>query len=166
MNLEPLRRAVLEQAHADAARLRSEAAARAADLFGRADREGTAILEQARVEGAESGRLRGSRALAAAHRNARAEVLRARRDLHDELRGRARRAALEIRAEAEYPALLEALAAVARRQLGAAASLDIDPPDTGGVRAAAAGRSVDYTLAALADRCLARLGGRIEDLWT
>jgi hypothetical protein len=165
VNLEPLREAVLEQARTDSARIRAEASARAAETVGLAEREGVAGVEQARAEGTAAGRSRGGRELAAARREARRLVLEAKRDLHDELRARARAAALAVREEAGYPALLEALSAAARRQLGEHAVLEIDPPDAGGVRAAAGGRSVDYTLVALTDRCLEKLGRRIEELW-
>jgi len=48
-----------------------------------------------------------------------------------------------------------------------------DPPsppgaafgNAGGVRASNGARHVDYTLDALVERCLERLGGRLEQLW-
>jgi vacuolar-type H+-ATPase subunit E/Vma4 len=166
MNLEPLRRALLEHAEAEAARIRAAAEARAAETVARAEREGAASVEQAALAGAATGRLGGDRDLAAALRRARTEVLHARRDLHDELRARVRAAALALRAEPGYPALLEELAAAARHQLGEDAVVDVDPSDAGGVRATAAGRSVDYSLVAMADRCLERLAARLEELWT
>jgi hypothetical protein len=165
VNLEPLREAVLEQARADSARIRAEASARAAETLGRAEREGVADVERARAEGAAAGRSRGGRRLAAARREARRLVLEAKRDLHDELCARARASSLAVREEAGYPALLDVLAAAARRRLGEHAVLEVDPADVGGVRAAAGDRSVDYTLVALTDRCLERLRGRIEELW-
>jgi vacuolar-type H+-ATPase subunit E/Vma4 len=165
VSLDPLRRAILEQAQAEADRIRAGAAERAERTVSAAEREGAALAERARADGAALGRLRGARELAAGRRNARTYVLQAERDLYDELRGRAREAVLGLRSDPVYPALLEALAAAARRQLGEDVELEIDCPQAGGVRASVAGRSVDYSLTTLADRCLARLGDRIEELW-
>jgi vacuolar-type H+-ATPase subunit E/Vma4 len=166
MSLDPLRQAVLGQAHAEAARIRREASAQAAESLEQAERDGAASVEQASADGRAAGELQAARQLAATRRRARGEILRAKRDLHDEFRARSHEAVLELRAAVGYQALLHALSAKARRQLGDDAVLEIDPPDAGGVRAVAAGRSVDYTLAALTERCLGRLAGRLEDLWT
>ena len=165
MNLDPLREAVLEQAHAEAARIRREASAQAAESLEQAERDGAARVEQASADGRAAGELQAARRLAATRRKARGETLRAKRDLHDEFRARSHEAALELRATAGYRGLLDALSAKARRQLGDDALLEIDPPDAGGVRAVAGGRSVDYTLVALTERCLGRLAGRLEDVW-
>lgn len=165
MSLEPLRRAVLEQAHAEAEATRRDAAARAAAIAADAEREGAGLVERAKAEAKLAAGMRGARARADARRAARGLILEAKRDLHDELHIRAREAALELRADPGYAALLEALCAVARDQLGEDAVLEIDSPDAGGVRGVALRRSVDYTLPALAERCVARLGSRIDDLW-
>jgi vacuolar-type H+-ATPase subunit E/Vma4 len=165
MNLDPLRQAVVEQANAEAERIRREAGAQAAESLDQAERDGAASVEQASADGRAAGQLQAAGRLAATRRRTRGEILRAKRDLHDEFGARSHEAALELRATAGYQALLDALSAKARRQLGDDAVLEIDPPDAGGVRAVAAGRSVDYTLVALTERCLGRLAGRLEDVW-
>jgi vacuolar-type H+-ATPase subunit E/Vma4 len=166
MSLEPLRQAFLEQAQTDSERIRAEASARAAEQVERVEREGAASVERARAQGGLAGGLQVARAVAVARRSARGVILRAKLDLYDELHVRAHEAVFVLRADPSYRALLESLAATARRQLGDDAVLEIDPADAGGVRAAVGGRSVDYTLVALTERCLRRLAGRLEELWT
>jgi hypothetical protein len=93
------------------------------------------------------------------------EVLAARGAAYQELRQRAGTAVLELRHEAGYADLLARLSAAARRDLGDDADLEVDPPDAGGVRARARTRLVDYTLPALAARCMDALGPRLRRLW-
>ncbi len=93
------------------------------------------------------------------------EVLATQRVAYEELRRRARTAVLALRDDPGYPELLERLAAACRRDLGEQAQLEIDPPEAGGVRARAGTRRVDYTLIALAERCVEELGPRLRRLW-
>jgi len=166
VTLEPLRRAVLEQARADIEGIRREAATRAAGIVADAERDGAALLHRAKADAIAVADMRAARELATARKAGRRLILQAKRDLHDELRTRVREAALALRADPAYPAMLEALGTIAHARLGEGAALEIDPPGAGGVRAVASSRSVDYSLVALADRCVLQLGARIEDLWT
>ena len=165
MNVSPLRAAVLGQAEAEVDVILADADRRAAAELERAQAEGEAQLGQARTEGERAGELETARDRALAHREARRLVLEARRSVYDEFRGQARAAALSLREADAYPALLERLAKAARDQLGDGAELEIDPPEAGGVRGRARNRLVDYTLPALADRCIATLGAELEGLW-
>lgn len=160
MNLEPLRasllalaraeaRSALEAAHREAGERRAAAGVEAAELIRRATAERDAAAGAARA-----GRLLQAR------RDARAIVLRARREACDELRAAARSAAAGLRAD---DGLRGHLAAIAREQLGNEAEL-VEPPE-GGVIARAGERLVDYSLPAMVDRCLTGLGAELEELW-
>jgi hypothetical protein len=94
------------------------------------------------------------------------EVLAAQRESYDELHRRARAAALALRDEPGYDELLARLAAAVRRDLREDAELEVDPPDGGGVRGRAGSRRADYTLTALADRCVDDLGPALARLWS
>jgi vacuolar-type H+-ATPase subunit E/Vma4 len=158
--------ALLADAREQADRMLAEADAEARETMARAREEADAIIARGRGEGRTEGRVAASREEAQAHMLARMEVLGARREAYDELRARARVAALALRDDPEYPQLLERLAAAARADLGADAELGVDPADAGGVRARQGSRRVDYTLAALAERCVAALGPEARRLWT
>ena len=165
MNVSPLRAAVLGQAEAEVDAILADAYRRSAAERERARAAAEAQLEQARTEGERAGELETARDRALAHREARSLVLEARRGVYDEFRGQAHAAALSLRDADGYPELLERLAKAARDQLGDGAELEIDPPDAGGVRGRAQNRGVDYTLPALADRCIAALGAELKGLW-
>ena len=156
---EPLHDALLEQAHADAARILARAEERAAHIAAAAEERAASILADARAEGAGAASLEGGREQAAARRRARALVLAAQRQIWDELRAAARSAVREAADEA----LLERLAQTARRQLGGDAVIERDA--AGGLRASAGVRRVDYTLEPLVDRCLALLGSAVSEVW-
>jgi hypothetical protein len=83
----------------------------------------------------------------------------------DELRRRAREAALELRERPDYPELLECLSDAARSQLGDDAELEVDLPGRGGVIGRRGNASVDYTLPAMADRTIDEMGVALERLW-
>jgi vacuolar-type H+-ATPase subunit E/Vma4 len=160
MTLEPLRASLLAQAHAEARSL-VDAAGREADRCRAGARaEAAELVRQATADrdvaarGARDARLRRAR------QEARAIVLRARRDARDELRAAARSAAAGLRGE---PGLGDRLAALAREQLGPEAEL-MEPAE-GGMVARSGERLVDYSLPAMVDRCLAELGPELEELW-
>ncbi len=90
-------------------------------------------------------------------------MLGAQREVYEELRRRARSRAAALRDDPSYPQLLARLRKEARRQLGRGAHTTLAPD--GGVLGAQDGRSVDYSLHALADRALERLGGSLAELW-
>jgi vacuolar-type H+-ATPase subunit E/Vma4 len=159
----PLRSALLEQRHAEAERVLAHAEERAEARLAEAETTGRALVEQARAEGVAAAAIAGAHEEARARRQARALVLAAKREVFEESRRRALAAAHALRSEPGYASLLERLSARARRQLGASAILEIDPP-AGGVRASNGARHVDYTLDALVERCLAQLGTEVEAL--
>jgi vacuolar-type H+-ATPase subunit E/Vma4 len=157
---------LLADARSEAERALAQADEEAGTAIESARREAAELVAAARAGGEAEGRTEAARDLAHEHALARIEVLAARRSLYDELRRCARESVLSLRDEPGYPDLLERLAAAARRDLGEEAELEVDPPDAGGVRARAGSRSVDYTLPALAERCLAGLGHSLDRLWS
>lgn len=166
MTLEIVRDSLLADARAAAERVRSEAEAEASERLAQARRDADALVAAAREQGAAEGRHAAVVDEAGARVRARGEVLAARREVYDELRRAAREALLGLREATDYGDLLERLEAAARRDLGPAAEVEIDPPDAGGVRAIAGSRRVDYTLATLADRCIDDLGPALRRLWS
>lgn len=166
MTLEAARDSLLVDARAAARRRLDEAEADARACVEAARREADETIARARAQGEAEGRVEAAHEDARERALARMDVLAAQREAYDELRRRAREAARGLREQPGYADLLERLAAAARRDLGDDAELEIDPPGAGGVRARAGSRRVDYTLAALADRCVAQLGTGVKRLWT
>jgi len=166
VSLDPACEALLADARAQARRVLEEAdaecAERLADARGRAEE----LLAGARQRGDAEGRLEADHQRALEGLLARTDVLAAQRRAYEELQARARAAVLGLRGEPGYPELLERLAAAARRDLGDAAQLEIDPPHAGGVRGTAGSLHVDYTLATLAEGCVRDLGPGLRRLWT
>ena len=124
------------------------------------------MIAQARARGETEGRIAGAREAAVQRSFAHLQVLAAQREVYEEFCRRARAAALALREEPEYPALLDRLAEAARRELGERAEIERDPLADGGVVARDGTRSVDYTLPALADLAIAELGPHVRKLWT
>lgn len=164
MNVEPVRRALLEDARVagEEAEAAAERDARAAVAAARQEAE--RVLAGARAGGDAEARLVRSAELARARRQARQLVLRARRDAYERARAAARDAASALRHDRRYATLVEALAEVARRQLGDDAAVTVDE-EAGGLVASAGTRTVDYRLPAIADRCLTAIGPGVEALW-
>ncbi len=165
MNLEPLRRALRAETVAAADRRRSEIAAQCEGIVAEAEARARELSHAARVEGERAAAREAGRRHAAAARRARETRLAAQRSLVDELRRRAREAALELREQPDYPELLERLSDAARSQLGDDAELEVDPPGRGGVIGRRGEASVDYSLPAMADRTIDELGPALERLW-
>jgi vacuolar-type H+-ATPase subunit E/Vma4 len=165
VNVEPLRNALLSLAEADAERELAEAGKRAAAEVGRSQREADAEVEHARAEGEAAAEREAARMCARARAEGRARVLRARRDVYEQFVSEAEAAALGLRGDREYAALLERLSAAVHERLGRGAQLEVDPPDSGGVRGHSGRRHVDYSLPVLVDDCLGRLAKRVQELW-
>ena len=166
MSLESARDALLDDAHRRAREIVAQAETQAGERLEPVRRQADELVAAARAQGEADGRLEAAREEAVARFSAHMTVLAEQRASYDELRRRARVAVLTLRDEADYPELLERLAAAARRDLGDDAQLQVDPPEVGGVRATSGTRAVDYTLVALADRCVDDLGPRLAALWT
>lgn len=163
MNLQPLRTSLLDRARAEAQSVLDAARREAGDRRAAARAEAGAVLRRAVADcDAAAGAARARRRLRA-RRQARAIVLRARRDAYEELRTGAQAAVADLRVQPGYAQLRERLAAAARDQLGADAELT--EPAGGGVVARAGERLVDYSLPAMVERCLANLGPELEELW-
>jgi vacuolar-type H+-ATPase subunit E/Vma4 len=165
MNLESLRAALRVETETEAARRRAQVDESGERRLAEAQAKAREVIEQGRLEGAQAGAKESLRRRAAANRRARELRLAAQRGLIDELRLRARQAALQLRKDSRYGELLERVSQAARSQLGADADVEVDPPDLGGVMARAGSTSVDYTLPALVDRAIAELDGQLETLW-
>jgi vacuolar-type H+-ATPase subunit E/Vma4 len=166
MTLEAARDSRLADAHAEADRIGAQAAAEAAARAAEARRRADAFIGRAREQGTAEGQRDAAADEAAARVRARGEVLAARREAYDQLCHAARAAVMRLRDAPEYPEVLDRLADAARGELGAAADLEIDPPEAGGVRARAGSRRIDATLPALADRAIADLGPTLGRLWS
>ena len=166
MSLEPACEALLADARAQAQRVLEDADDECEERLADARRRAAELLAGAREQGDAEGRVEADREQALEGLLARTEVLAAQRRAYEELQARARAAVLDLREEPGYPELLERLAAAARRDLGDAAQLEIDPPDAGGVRGTAGSLHVDYTLVTLAEGCVRDLGPGLRRLWT
>ncbi|HET6795064.1 MAG TPA: hypothetical protein VFH45_11505 [Acidimicrobiales bacterium] len=163
--LDPVRCALLSAAR-DEARL-TVAAARLAAAEATADARDRArsVIERATAEGAAAADdvLVGVRARdrRLAHRLS----LEAQRQVWEELRRRAISAVEGLVDEPDYPRLAARLVATARARLDEAAEVSIDGPEGPGVVAQSGNRRIDLRLDRLADRALARLGPRVQEMW-
>ncbi|MGZ8716957.1 MAG: hypothetical protein ACXWYO_07585 [Gaiellaceae bacterium] len=165
MNLGPLRSALLSAAEAEANSAALAAAAEGATELSLAEAQVASVLAGARAEAEDAAGREALRIVGRARGDARRVVLRARRDVYDQLCARVHAGALELRDDPTYGRLLERLQALATAQLGEDATLDVDPPGAGGVRSSSGSRHVDLSLPALAERALASLGPELELLW-
>ena len=165
MNADRLRATLLVGAEREAESLVASAEAHAVDERERARADAEVAVGRAGAEGREAGELESARSRALARRRASRLVLEARQAVYADFRREALEAVLALRSEDGYAALLDRLSDEARKTLGEGAEVEVDPDDVGGGRARAGRRSLDLTLPALADDCMARLGGRLEELW-
>lgn len=165
MSLDAVREALLAQAEAEAKRLARRVDERAAAQVKRAEKHTAALVQHARGEGEAAAALEATVEMARARRAARAHVLRAQREVFDNVRRAAYAAAELLRSRPEYADLLERLIVRVQAELGKDVELDVDPP-AGGVVGRHGNRRVDYTLPVLVERCLADHATDLERLWT
>lgn len=165
VTLDPVREALLAQAEAEAERLERRVEQRAAAQVARAEEHTAALVRHARAEGEAAAELEAAVEMAGARRAARTHVLRAQREVYDEVRREAHAAAERLRSEPEYAELLERLVVRVQEELGVDAELDVDPP-AGGVVGRLGNRRLDYTLPVLVERCLGEHAADVEQLWT
>jgi len=149
------------EAAAEAARRDEERAERLAAIR----TEGERLVAEAAAKGEQEGSEVATRMIAVARRQARAEVLTAQRDVYEQLRAVIVAEAVALRGAPSYPGLVERIAADLRAELGASATLEVDPDPVGGVIARRGSRIIDCSLPALARRCLDSLGSEVESLW-
>ena len=158
---DALRRSVERQVEGLTARARDEAGMR----IRRAQHEADDLARRAREEGNATADATLVRANAEARRQSTTIVLEAKCAALEELHARVREAVMGLRDAPDYPQLLDALTTRARARLGADAHIVRDLPELGGIVAEIAGRRVDYTLPALADRALDEMGDALSRLW-
>lgn len=161
--LEPLRRALLRRARADADAMLAEADAHADRVVADAREQAETLLAQAREQGELDAAEVLARERSRTERSARSVVLAAHRTAYESLRRAARDAGAALRHHPDYPAARAALAARAARDLGSGSA--VHEVDRGGVVGVLGSRSVSYTLDGLADEVLDRIGPEVEELW-
>jgi hypothetical protein len=164
VSLDPVRRALLDDARRDAAALRASARDDAESSVRAARADADRMVAAARAEGEAEVRAVVATELARARRGARELVLAAQREADERARAEVRRAASGSRDAHDHPALVAELGARARRQLGPSATVTVDE-EVGGVVAREGTRSVDYRLPVIAERCFDALGPERDELW-
>lgn len=158
--LEPLRRALLADAHAEADQMLRAAEEAGRKAVAAAEEEVAAMLNRAWAEGEADGVALRSADRARARSVARTGLLAARRGAYEELRRSARAAVRELLGE---PGKREQLAEALCGRLGGRAQ--VSEADDGGLLVRAPdGRSIDASVAALVDGALTTLD--LEQLWT
>lgn len=164
--LEPVRRTLLDDARRAAGEIVAEAQRRAEQIVDDARSEADEALGEARRRAEASAAAQAEQTLARDRRAAYSNVLRTRDELRRELTDRVRSAAVDLRHDPRYPALLDQLEQLAREQLGGEIEIERDPQPGGGIVATAGGRRVDYRLAALADRAVNAIADEVVKLWS
>ena len=162
--LDPVRTALRAAARADAAEVLRKAQQHQAELLAEARRIAEEMLATARVEGEAEATADVKARAAQSRRDARRTVLKAQRELYDDLRQRCRVAATALAEEPGSEELRRHLAERAVAQLGPDAT--VTDSGGGGVLASAGSRRLDLTLPTLAERALARSGAEVTGLWT
>jgi vacuolar-type H+-ATPase subunit E/Vma4 len=164
--LDPVRVALLEDAGIEADRILTEARHGADEAVAAAEQEVAAEVAEVERRQAISAAAHADQVRARARAEAHSEMLGAREGLHQDLLEAVRLAALDLRNDERYPALLDHFEAVARAQLGPDAQVERDPSGRGGIVAVAGTRRVDYTLTTLAERALRDHAEEVASLWT
>lgn len=162
--LDPVRTALRDAARAEAAEVLRQARQRQDDLLADARRTADEMLATARADGEAEATAAVNVRMAQSRRDARRSVLKAQRDLYDELRQRCHAAATALAESPGYEELRGHLAVRALAQLGSGATLT--DSGRGGVLASAGDRRLDLTLPTLAERALERSGVEVAELWT
>ncbi len=164
--LEPVREALLLDAAAEADRVVAAATSEAHDVVASARAEADAQVEQAQHRTTLAAQAHEALLLARVRNEGHRAVLATRRRLEQQLIDEARTAVEGLRHDPRYPAVLDHLEAMARRQLGDDAVIERDAAPAGGIVAVAGARRVDYRLATLADRAIDALADEVAELWT
>lgn len=165
-SLEPVRRALLEDARHAADEIVADARRVADERVAAAQEEADEAIDEVRRRVEATAAARAEQARERARRAAHASVLRAHDELRHELVERVRLAMGELRRDPRYPALLDRLERMARDQLGSGTEIERDPDPDGGVVGSVGGRRVDYRLPALADRAVAAIADEVVTLWS
>lgn len=163
--IEPVRRALLDDAATEADRIVADARRDAESMVEEAEAEVRTEIRRAEERAERSARARADRALARTRNDTHRDILRAKHDIHRRLVEAARAAALSLQDDPRYPRLLEAIEQLARDRLGPDVEIERDPAGRGGIIGTAGSHSVDYTLPTLADRALGSLADDMAELW-
>jgi len=159
--LRPLADALLAAAAEDAGRVTAAAAQASAQALAQAREQAEEILREARRQGAADADTMRAAAQAGVRRQARGELLRAQREVYEQLRRQARLGAAQLRTRPEYARLRGHLAQAVWQALGGDAS--IYDADGGGIIGEIAGRRMDCSLASFADRAVEELAWELFD---
>jgi vacuolar-type H+-ATPase subunit E/Vma4 len=163
--LEPVHRALLEDARTEAERLVADATRAAELVVAEAARDADEEVERARQRGIASARARAEQALGYARNAADTVVLEAKEGIRLRIHQATHAAVLELRGDDRYPALVRELEHRAHNQLGPDVQIEYDPDGRGGIVAIDGHRRVNYTLPDLADRALDAHADEVARLW-
>jgi vacuolar-type H+-ATPase subunit E/Vma4 len=162
--LAPLRTAMLENARASVAAIRADAEARAAGILNEARRQADLIRSDAEASGEATARADALVRSASARREAHETMLREQSALRAELQRQVRDAAIALRVDPRYPALLDRLSQQCRRILGPETT--VAESADGGVTARAGSRRIDLSLPVIAAQTLESMEREVSQLWT
>jgi hypothetical protein len=160
LGLAPLQAALVARSRAQADALVDAAQAEGEAALGDAQAHVHALLSEARRQGEADGADVLAAERAAARRAARTALLAAQRAVYDDLVRQARHTVIEV---LDRPGSRERLEAGLRRRLGGVADVT-ETPDGGLLARTADGRTIDASVAALADSAVGGLD--LEDLWS
>jgi vacuolar-type H+-ATPase subunit E/Vma4 len=151
-------------ARGDAAAVLRTAELEKDELLAEARRTADDMVAAARTEGEADATAAVTARLAQSRRDARRTVLKAQRELYDELRRRCRAAATALAESPGYEELRRRLTERALAQLGP--DTTVTDSHDGGVLASAGSRRLDLSLPMLAERALGRSSAEVTRLWT
>lgn len=159
-----MRQTLLDDARRRARQLVDDAKTKAAHRVDQARSRAHEMIAEAESEGEAVAAAEMARFLAEERRRAREQVLTARREVFESLRGKAASSTQERSARGEMSELWRRLEGFARDQLGADVDIDIQSGGYGFV-ARADRRQADYTIGSLVDRALETMNSELEGLW-
>ena len=162
--LAPVRTHMLREARMEADRIMEQAHAEAAAIVSQARRCADEAIALARTQGQADGAPAAAAERSRGREQARSILFGAQREAHEELRGRVLAAVGGLRDEPGYDRLLSRLTAMAGRVAGPDATITVQP--AGGVVARARDVVVDCTLPKLAILAVNALGDQVRELWT
>lgn len=163
--LQPVRAALLENARSRASSILDEAKTAAEAVVAEATEEADGEVRRAEERARAAAQARSDQKLEQVRADAHLLILRTEADITRRLTDATHRAAMDLRNDPRYENLVVHFEQLARAQLGPDTELERDPGGLGGVVGRCGSRRVDYTLPALSDRALNRLGDFTEQLW-
>ena len=162
--LAPVRTHMLREARMVADRIMEQAHAEAAAILSQARRDADEAIALAWTQGQADGAPAAAAERSRGREQARSILFGAQREAYEELRSRVLAAAGGLRDEPGYDRLLSRLTAMAGRVAGPDATITVQP--AGGVVARACDVVVDCTLPKLAILAVDALGDQVRELWT